>query len=115
IEVRRHLHLHPELSNEERETQLYLRQVLEQEGIGDIKEVAGYGLAVDITGLAAPSNRKVVIRADIDALPITEESGVAFSSRNPGVMHACGHDAHAAMGVAAAILLHRSRDTFGGT
>jgi amidohydrolase len=115
IEIRRHLHRHPELSNEEAKTQAYLKQALEQEGLAGVREVAGYGLAVDIVGEAQASNRKVAIRADIDALPILEESGVEFSSLNPGVMHACGHDAHAAMVFATAAHLHRSRDTFGGT
>ena len=87
IEIRRHLHRHPELSNEEAKTQAYLKDALEKEGLAGIREVAGYGLAVDIVGEAAPSNRKVAIRADIDALPILEESGVDFASRSPGVMH----------------------------
>jgi amidohydrolase len=115
IEIRRHLHRHPELSNREAGTQRYLREMLAKEGITEIRDVAGYGLAVDIVGTGRPSNRKVAIRADIDALPIEEESGVDFASENPGVMHACGHDAHAAMGFAVAAHLNRSRDSFGGT
>ncbi|MBZ9992004.1 amidohydrolase [Mesorhizobium sp. BH1-1-5] len=115
IEIRRHLHRHPELSNREVGTQRYLREMLGREGIAEIRDVAGYGLAVDIVGTGRPSNRKVAIRADIDALPIEEESGVDFASENPGVMHACGHDAHAAMGFAVAAHLNRSRDSFGGT
>lgn len=115
IEIRRHLHRHPELSNQEAATQRYLREMLASEGISEIRDVAGYGLAVDIVGTGRPSNRKIAIRADIDALPIEEESGVDFASENPGVMHACGHDAHAAMGFAVAAHLHRSREHFGGT
>ena len=115
IEVRRHLHRNPELSNAEVKTQAYLKQALETEGISGVRQVAGYGLAVDIVGSKAPSNRKVAIRADIDALPIAEESGVAFASANPGVMHACGHDAHSAMVFATAAHLHRTRASFGGT
>ncbi|MDG4875649.1 hypothetical protein P9273_11120 [Mesorhizobium sp. WSM4935] len=80
IEIRRHLHRHPELSNQESGTQRYLREMLAKEGIADIRDVAGYGLAVDIVGTGRPSNRKLVIRADIDALPIEEESGVEFAS-----------------------------------
>ncbi|WP_245463742.1 M20/M25/M40 family metallo-hydrolase [Mesorhizobium sp. M7A.T.Ca.US.000.02.2.1] len=97
IEVRRHLHRNPELSNQEAGTQRYLRQMLVDQGIADIRDVVGFGLAVDIVGTGKPSNRKVAIRADIDALPIEEESGVDYASTNPGVMHACGHDAHASM------------------
>ncbi|WP_119255713.1 M20 metallopeptidase family protein [Shinella zoogloeoides] len=115
IDIRRHLHRNPELSNEERETQAYLKQALEAAGLENVRPVAGFGLAVDIAGTAGPSNRKVVIRADIDALPITEASGVPFASGRPGVMHACGHDAHAAMGYAAAVLLDRQRSSFSGT
>ena len=115
IEVRRHLHRNPELSNKEQKTQAYLRQALEREGLTGVKDVAGFGLAVDIVGTKARSNRKVAIRADIDALPITEESGVDFASANPGVMHACGHDAHSAMVFATAAHLHRMRASFGGT
>lgn len=115
IQIRRHLHRNPELSNREANTQAYLRQMLADEGITDMRDVAGFGLAVDIVGTGRPSNRKVVIRADIDALPIDEASGVDFASINPGVMHACGHDAHAAMGFAVAAHLHRSKADFGGT
>jgi len=115
IDIRRHLHRHPELSNEERETQAYLRQALVEAGFATVRPIAGFGLAVDIVGTAGPSNRKVVVRADIDALPITEASGVPFASLRSGVMHACGHDAHAAMGYAAAVLLDAQRESFSGT
>ncbi|WP_019995420.1 M20 metallopeptidase family protein [Aureimonas ureilytica] len=115
VEIRRHLHRHPELSNEERETQAYLRGVLEAEGFEVVRDAAGHGLVVDIVGEGEPSGRKVAIRADIDALPIEEASGVAFASVRPGVMHACGHDAHAAMAVGAALLLRNRRSEFGGT
>lgn len=115
IEIRRHLHRNPELSNEEHATQTYLRQVLQEAGLENIRPVAGFGLAVDIVGAAGLSNRKVVIRADIDALPINETSGVPFTSERPGVMHACGHDAHAAMGYAAAVLLDQQKQSFSGT
>lgn len=115
IEIRRHLHRNPELSNEERETQAYLARTLEDAGLTGVRPVAGFGLAVDIVGEAGPSNRKVAVRADIDALPIAEMSGVPFSSGREGVMHACGHDAHAAMGYGAAVLLARSRHSFSGT
>jgi amidohydrolase len=112
---RRHLHAHPELSNNETETQAYLRRALASEGIGEIRDVAGTGLAVDITGAIPGSNRAIAIRADIDALPIEEQTGLPFASTKPGVMHACGHDAHAAMAVAAASALHKRRGEFSGT
>ena len=111
IEIRRHLHRNPELSNTERETQAYLKQVLEEAGLGPVRTVAGFGLALDIVGTAGPSNRKVVIRADIDALPIEEMSGEPFTSEKPGVMHACGHDAHTAilLGVADSLVALRDK------
>ncbi|MDX8514643.1 amidohydrolase [Mesorhizobium captivum] len=115
MEVRRHFHHNPELSNEERETQAYLRGALEEAGLSGIKPVASFGLAVDVVGTAGPSNPKVVIRADIDALPITETSGVPFSSERLGVMHACGYHAHAAMAYAASVLLERQKQSFSGT
>ncbi|WP_265975334.1 M20 metallopeptidase family protein [Brucella intermedia] len=115
IEIRRHLHRNPELSNDEWMTQAYLKEQLLQKGFAVVREVAGYGLAIDIVGTAGPSGRKLIIRADIDALPIEEESGVVFRSENPGVMHACGHDAHAAMAFAVAVLLDRQKALFEGT
>lgn len=115
VEVRRHLHRFPELSNSEENTQRLLREELVHAGLQSIREVAGFGLSVDVRGQAGASERIVAIRADIDALPISEASGEEFSSENPGVMHACGHDAHAAMGLAAAMALHRRRADFRGT
>ncbi|HYM99171.1 MAG TPA: amidohydrolase, partial [Aestuariivirgaceae bacterium] len=115
VEVRRHLHRHPELSNAEVETQAFIRSELMQMGLTEPSRAAGTGLVVDVVGTAGPSNRKVAVRADIDALPITEDSEFAFSSSRPGVMHACGHDAHTAMVLAAAAGLYRSRSKFRGT
>lgn len=115
IAVRRHLHRNPELSNSEVDTQTFLRQALEAAGLGGINAAGGTGLVVDVVGTAGPSNRKIAMRADIDALPILEESGVPFSSERPGVMHACGHDAHSAMVLGAAAGLHRNRADFRGT
>jgi amidohydrolase len=115
IQVRRHLHRNPELSNSEVETQAYIRDELVDIGLIDIREVAGTGIVVDVVGTAGPSNRKIAIRADIDALPIVEETGLDFSSAKLGVMHACGHDAHTAMVLSAAAKLHQEREGFRGT
>ncbi|HEY7763719.1 MAG TPA: amidohydrolase [Aestuariivirgaceae bacterium] len=115
IEVRRHLHQNPELSNQETETQAFIQRELARTGLEQVRVAAGTGVAVDIVGSAGPSNRKIAIRADIDALPIVEESGVTFSSKRQGVMHACGHDAHTAMVLATAAGLHRHRNAFRGT
>jgi amidohydrolase len=115
IAARRHLHAHPELSNAETETQAFIRQWLGARGLDGARTVATTGLAVDIVGEAGSSNRRIAIRADIDALPIEETSGVPFASRRGGVMHACGHDAHTAMALAAAAALQRSRARFAGS
>jgi amidohydrolase len=115
IEMRRHLHRHPELSNEERETQSYILDRLQEQNVAGAQPAAGTGVVVDIVGRKMPSNRCVAIRADIDALPIREATGLDFASLNDGVMHACGHDAHTAMVFAAMTALHRERDTFSGT
>lgn len=115
VAARRHLHAHPELSNAETETQAFIRRWLDGRGLGEGRVVAGTGVAIDIVGEAGPSNRKIAIRADIDALPIEEASGVPFASGRGGVMHACGHDAHTAMALAAATVLHEARSRFSGT
>lgn len=118
IEVRRAIHQFPELSNREAETSALVRRELEAAGIGPIREVAGTGLIVDIAG---PTNkdgaagRTLAIRADLDALPIGERTGLPFASRNDGVMHACGHDSHTAMVLAAALSLARAPGGLGGT
>ncbi|HEV2674013.1 MAG TPA: amidohydrolase [Aliidongia sp.] len=115
VAARRHLHAHPELSNQETATQAFIAAWLGARGLEGVRPVAGTGIAVDIVGQAGASNRKLAMRADIDALPILEASGLPFSSTRPGVMHACGHDAHTAMALGAAVTLHRSRDQFSGT
>ena len=115
IDLRRHLHRRPELSNEEHETQKTIRARLEAAGFGNVQDIAGTGLMLDIVGAGGPSNRKIAIRADIDALPIEEESGVPFASERKGVMHACGHDAHTAMVFATALELAKRKDSFRGT
>jgi amidohydrolase len=115
VEVRRHLHRNPELSNAEIETQALIRHELTRAGLPEPCQAAGTGLVVDVVGTAGPSNRKIAVRADIDALPIIEDSGLEFSSAKSGVMHACGHDAHTAMVLAAAAGLYRRRSSFRGT
>ncbi len=112
-DLRRDLHRHPELSFREHRTSGAVAAELEKEGIG-YRRVAGTGLLARVDG-AAPSSRPVVLRADMDALPVCEASGVEFSSVHPGVMHACGHDVHTACLLGALIILHRNRHAFSGT
>ncbi|MEN8156210.1 MAG: M20 family metallopeptidase [Bacteroidota bacterium] len=92
--IRRHLHQHPELSFEEHNTSKYIRELLEGWGINFEFPFAGTGILATVKG--AGEGRRVAVRADMDALPVVEKSGVAFESTNPGVMHACGHDLHMA-------------------
>ncbi len=113
IEFRRHLHAHPELSFAEHSTASFIEDCLEAEGIA-CRRIAGTGVLAEIAGRTTAGGRTVVLRADIDALPIREATGLAFASRNDGVMHACGHDIHAAVLFGVLQRLNRTRD-FDGT
>lgn len=93
--VRRHLHENPELSGREHETQAYLKTELEQAGFHHVEPIAGTGLRV-IHDTRRPGPT-LAFRAELDALPVTEETGLPCRSQNAGVMHACGHDLHAAV------------------
>ncbi|NVY96009.1 amidohydrolase [Lactobacillus sp. DCY120] len=95
IQIRRHLHAHPELSHQEVATHAYLRQFY-QDLDCQVRDLGtGQGVVVDIQG--GHPGPKLALRADFDALAVTEEeNGLAFRSQNSGVMHACGHDAHTA-------------------
>lgn len=107
-----YLHQHPELGFEEKVTSEYIMKRLNEYGIQG-KRVARTGIIADIQGNAP--GKTVAIRADMDALPIEEQSGVPYASQNPGVMHACGHDSHVAMLLGAAHYLAQHRDSFKGT
>ncbi len=102
---RRHLHANPELTLHEKETSLYVRARLAELGVPYVAGVGGHGVVATLA--RGGSNRSVGLRADMDALPIAESSGVAHVSRNPGVMHACGHDGHTVSLLGAAALLAR--------
>jgi amidohydrolase len=100
VRWRRHLHRHPELSFEERETADFVASTLSRFGGLEVSRPVAHGVVARLaTGRPGPT---VALRADVDALPIDEESGVEFASSRPGVMHACGHDGHAAMLLGAA-------------
>lgn len=102
--LRRSLHRRPELAWREEETRARLAEALEVLAGPDVRTVADTGLVARVGG-RDPDLDPVAIRGDIDALPIQEETGLPFASENPGVMHACGHDVHAAWAVGAAALL----------
>ena len=95
VEFRRHLHRHPELSFAEHATSRFIAEQLAACGI-ECRTVAGTGVLAKIEG-RGELRRAVVLRADIDALPVQEQTELPYSSENEGVMHACGHDIHAAV------------------
>ncbi|WP_085505411.1 M20 metallopeptidase family protein [Thalassobacillus devorans] len=103
IRWRRHLHRHPELSFQEKETSAYVLRELEAMGAFDIQtNVGGYGIVATLSSGEGPV---IGLRADMDALPINEHNDVEYQSIHQGIMHACGHDAHTAMLLGAARLL----------
>ena len=104
VGLRRTLHADPELSLREERTARRLEETLHRLGVRDVTRVAGTGVVGRIPG-REPGAPTVAVRGDIDALPILEDTGLSFASRNDGVMHACGHDVHASWTVAAARLL----------
>ena len=104
IAIRRQLHRHPELSFREYKTSTLVREKLEELGINPIESLGETGLSA-MLGPDRPGAPVVALRSDMDALPIQEKTGLDFSSANPGVMHACGHDGHMAMLLGAAALL----------
>ncbi|MFP1920018.1 M20 peptidase aminoacylase family protein [Lonsdalea quercina] len=113
VQAFRHdMHQYPELSHQEFETTRKIRAELEKEGIRILDLPLKTGLVAEIGSPEAEP--MVVVRADIDALPIEEESGVAFSSHHQGVMHACGHDFHTSAALGAAILLKRAESELKG-
>lgn len=114
-EHRHYLHAHPEPSFEELGTQRYITHHLQSLGL-DPSPIAGTGVIAIITGTRGSAVGKVLLlRADIDALRLTEETGLPFASQNQGVMHACGHDGHTGTLLAVAHWLVDHRDQFGGT
>ena len=118
IADRRHLHEHPELGYQEVKTSRFVAERLHALGVEDIRTgIVQTGVTGLIRGTAAaPDGGKVVlVRADMDALPILEENDVEYRSTHDGTMHACGHDAHTAMLLGLARVLLDRRDSFSGT
>lgn len=110
--VRQTLHRTPELGNQEFKTSAYLRSILEPLGV-IVENPFGTALCATLHG--TKPGRTVALRADMDALAVTEATGAEFSSQAPGVMHACGHDIHMTAAVGAAILLAMHRKTLCGS
>jgi amidohydrolase len=103
IEIRRHLHSHPELSGQEQQTAAYVAGVLSSCGIVVQEAIGKTGVIGELVG--GTDDRLVAIRTDMDALPITERTILDFASRKPGIMHACGHDVHTTVGLGTAMVL----------
>jgi amidohydrolase len=110
---RRHLHAHPELSYHEHETMKYVKEQLQNMGLSPVT-MADTGLMVEIEG-SNPAGRSVALRADMDALPITEANDVPYKSKKQGVMHACGHDVHTSSLLGTAKIIQEIRKDFEGT
>lgn len=113
IDLRRRIHSHPELRLEEYETTALIEEELKKYGI----RTERYGLKTGIVGIleGEEQGRTIAVRADIDGLKLTEDSGLDFSSMNPGVCHACGHDIHTAALLGCARLLSEIKDEIKGT
>ena len=107
------LHAHPELSGKEEKTAEYIAAALREMGLEPTERVGGYGVTAVIEG--AKPGKCVGLRADIDALPVTELTGSPYASVNPGVCHACGHDSPAAMLLGAAYILNEMKDELCGS
>ena len=113
VAIRRELHQHPELSFCEKNTAELIKRYLASKNIDYQSDIAGYGVVATIKG--ACGKKVVALRADMDALPIQENSKHSYCSKNPGIMHACGHDAHTAMLLGTAFILNDLKDKFSGT
>ncbi|KXZ24031.1 peptidase M20 [Bacillus nakamurai] len=113
VEMRRHLHMNPELSFKEKKTPAFIASFYEKLGVPIRTNVGGNGVVAYIEGIEP--GPAVALRADFDALPIQDEKDVSYASQVPGVMHACGHDGHTAALLAVGKVLYHNRDKLKGT
>lgn len=114
VALRRHLHANPELSYQEFNTAKYIAAKLKEFGLQPTEGIAGTGIVALIEG-KNPGKKIIALRADIDALPITEANPVEYKSKNMGVMHACGHDVHTASLLGTAKILNETKGQWEGT
>ena len=114
VEIRRHIHKYPELSFREFETSKYVQEILTGYGIPFKAGYVKTGIVARIEGKGT-DGKAIALRADMDALPIPEQTGLQFQSVNDGAMHACGHDAHTAALLGAARILNETKDEWNGT
>jgi len=113
IALRRDFHSHPELGFEEKRTSNIVAETLESLGLSVTKGVSETGVVGILEG--SKESPVVLLRFDMDALPITEDTGVDYASKTPGLMHACGHDSHVAIGLGVAKLLSAKQESLKGT
>lgn len=113
IEIRRHLHSHPELSGQEYQTAAYVAGVLSSCGVKAQELVGKTGVVADLPG-SGERQDLLALRTDMDALPILENTDLEFASQKPGVMHACGHDVHTTLGLGVAMVLAELRESLPG-
>lgn len=113
IEIRRHIHAHPELSGQEYQTAAYVAGVLSSCGLHVQEAVGKTGVVGELKGQGI-DDRLLAIRTDMDALPIVERTSLEYASRLPGIMHACGHDVHTTVGLGTAMILSQLGDALPG-
>lgn len=113
LTIRRHIHAHPELSFNEYNTAAFIEAKLNEFGITNTQRIAKTGVTFCLQGKG--EGKTIALRADIDALPITEGNPVDYKSKNEGIMHACGHDVHTASLLGVAKILSQLTDQFNGT
>lgn len=113
IEIRRHIHSHPELSGQEYQTAAYVAGVLSSCGLHVQESIGRTGVIGELKGQNI-DNRLLAVRTDMDALPIVERTGLDYASRLPGIMHACGHDVHTTVGLGTAMVLSQLGEVFPG-
>lgn len=112
ISIRRCIHMSPELGYEEIQTSKFIAETLKKAGIDTKENVGGNGVVALIKG--RNPGKTVLLRADMDALPLTEDTKLEFSSKVPGKMHACGHDIHTSIMIGTALILNKYRDNISG-
>lgn len=114
IQIRRHLHANPELSEKEFNTADFICQTLDEYGISYVRNIGGNGIVAKIEG-RQPQTTTLALRADMDALPINELNDCDYKSQHPGVMHACGHDVHMSSLLGTSKILNELKNEFAGT
>ena len=113
VEIRRHIHAHPELSGEEYQTAAFIAGVLSANGLHVEEGIGRTGVIGELKGTKY-TDSVLAIRTDMDALPIQERTSLEYASRIPGVMHACGHDIHTTVGLGTAMILSQIASELGG-